>query len=814
MSFFVDDGGAAFRATLGPVRVEAPDGVGRAVPRFTCAMAADLDFRELPPEKLRAADFFPFLSETDPHWQGFFETRKVVHREMADGTVVASVTSNVVEAMQADGPAEVEQVGRVKRYELIHFFTDLSLIDKFDVRGSFRAELRNLAAVDTARAARRLQAHVRKYEGTERAEVVPGKYALSWKAARETLKLEAARFPVTSIAVDGMFVGDKIFMYGSSGRDGWRVFGPERVASLVRLVHRMVEATSCESVAFALGPELTVLDIDVHDGEGVVSPVRERHTGDHSELPLATSPRVSALLSGTDRERLMAACEACETVAIDGVDCATAVRVTRKYVLVNAHVVAEGGVLTSNGELVLPQRMLSRDLWLARSTGSEVAWHLRDAVVGEQVALCYRRHNTLCFGGPISVLSAGGDVLSLDKDESMLPGVSGAAVVSLTDLALLGVYDGVSLRRGLAAAYTQSMYTDTCEMSEHGDSSHASARDEGGSVYSRMRERGLAKVVDSALAAVVPLYSGAEHVGMAFPRSGKLYTVCDPDVAPLAVGPSSAPLVFDRAEKGYYGADSAFLPRGPAVVRKAAYGEGVFVVGRDVDGEYCSVASGRVVHVGVGAESFQLAGLTLQDALPLQGGLVVAFSDGAVIGAFVGPRFNPKHGELVFCLSLPGEHEVEIVEERPEATIIRLFPFLRPAAWPVGLATGALTHPSAKIEGQGYDHGSLAMIGDSAMRTQLWVRLREVGVPPRRWQTVFQEVQGNSNLAARAEALGLGAALRLGRGVRLVPGAKAYADALEALAGAVYLAESPDRFETFCTAVGAVLNSFEDSAGE
>lgn len=810
--FFVNTREEGERMALGSYRLEQVGDECRAVPDFTRAMASDLDFRELPAERPRVEDFAPFLQPGTEHWDRFFSQRKVVERESGDFRL-ASVTSNVVEVL--DGAVsfagEQIQVGRkkVKKYEVAHMLVDPDLAEKFHIGGVFRAQMRNLAAIDTERAARALQAHVRSYEGFERAEVVVGRYAGSWKAARERIKLEASRFQVTSVTTDALFISDKIFIYGPDGEDGWRVFGPERVAWLVRLVHRMVAATSCASVIFALGPELTILDIDVHNGEGVLCPVRERHSGDHSELPMIDSVAVSSMLSFGEKEALISACDACVPLAVGGQDCATAVRITSRHLLVNSHVVAEGGELTVNGELVVPHRMLSKDLWIARSGGPGPAWHLRRPEVGEAVVICYRRHEMLQILGPIEVLSADGEIIALERDKGMLSGVSGGAVVAMSDLALLGVYDGVTMRRGVAAAFTAAMYTDVCAMSDSGVEGHASVREGNGSVYSQLVERGFKKQLDAAFLSTHPLYTDDMHVGMGFVRGGRLFTACDPQVAPLAMGPTGSAMVFD-VESGYYIAPVVGnLAKGPAVVRAPAYGEKAIILGKDAEGEYFSSKIARVTHVGVGAENFQLMGLDVRNALPLQGGLVLSLTDCAVVGTYFNPTHDRKRGEVVFCRAIPRDSSITPIEEKPEAALLKVFPFLRPNVWPPGLATQAVTHDSANPEVRG-GQAALAMVGDSAMRTQLWVRLRDLRIPTTKWQEIIQRDQSNVAQARVCEELGLGRKVRIGGGLVLAKGAKQYADLLEAVAGAIFLGDTAQNFDTFCQVVQAVREKYEN----
>lgn len=413
---------------------------------------------------------------------------------------------------------------------------------------------------------------------------------------------------------------------------------------------------------------------------------------------------------------------------------------------------------------------------------------------------------------PVRVLSVGYDVLAVEKNGWMRPGVSGAAVVALRDMALVGLYDGPSLRKALVAAFTPSMYTDVCTLSDVGSESYVVSPGQARSVYSGLRNRGLGKVADTAMAAVVPLYSGTVHVGMGFLSGDTLYTLCDPDVAPLAREASGQPLVFSRGPGPYF---HAYAPGSggalPAVVRKPAYGEGVFVIGKDADGDYYSNSKARVIHIGADAQFFQVSPLELEGALPLSGGLVVALADAAVVGCFAGVKHTISRGEVGLCQAFPELKPMSPASERPEVGLMKVFPFLRPGAWSPGVAKAALTHASCGVEPGAPTMAALAMVGDSAIRTALWVRLMEQSVPTAKWQSVLQKDHRNSTLAATCEQLGLAAILRLGHGAHVPSGSKVHADLLEAVAGAVYLNESVEVFETFCLTIGVLKEDYSDS---
>jgi hypothetical protein len=705
---------------------------------------------------------------------------------------------------------------KVKKFEVAQLLTDLTLTTLFSIDKAMLARMRNLAIVDTRKAAEKMQDYVRTFEGYERAEVEPGRYLRSWKWARDSVKQHAGRFPILSVAYDALLIGDKLFLYGTEDKLGWYVCGPVSCAALVQAVHRMVAAAGCPSTVFALGMELTLLDIDVFDGVDIVSPLRECHAGNHRDLPVGSSLLTASSLSTAGRAALEAVATALLTVWENGEAVATAVRVGPRYVVLNSHVLEEHPKLNVDGQSVSPVRMLARDLWLART--EEVSfdgWLVRDPRPGEQVVLCYKRFNTMQYSDPVELLTSDGDVLTFQRDACMVPGVSGAAVVALRDFALLGVYDGVGLQKAVGSAFTPAMFVDVCAEEERHNNGHESAADGETTVYGKLKRRGLAKALDAVSASLVPLYNGPFHVGVAVAAGGYLRTTCDPDLAPLSPGKGETPLVFERVGPLFEAPFPGGSGLGPAHWRRPNYGERVFVVGVDDEGPYYSHTAARVVHVGVSAKFFQVVGLDEDRALPLVGGLVVAESDAAVLGHYAGARFSAAHGQVGQCEAYQTAPLVQGVPIAAEEALMEVFPFLRPKSWAAGLAEECLVHSSAQAypDGRAFNSGftPLAGIGDAALATVAKVRMREQQVPTALWQSYLKEDQSNAAMVRKSESLGLVRLLRAGVGFDLKAGSKVAADLLEAVAGGVYLSEASSVFETFAEAIGALRVRYDGS---
>jgi len=240
----------------------------------------------------------------------------------------------------------------------------------------------------------------------------------------------------------------------------------------------------------------------------------------------------------------------------------------------------------------------------------------------------------------------------------------------------------------------------------------------------------------------------------------------------------------------------------------------VFVIGVDAEGTYYSNVKAKVLHVGLSAKSFTISSVDVPGASPLVGGLVVATSDAAVLGQYVAHHTSHALGEGGLCVAFPVVGKAGSPRlDTPEAVVSRVFPMLNPGAWPDGMLEEVFTHSSCQeySGGRQFNAGMLplAYVGDSAMRLEAGVALREMGVPHARWQVIFQLDMTNAALAAKSEELGLHHHIKLGKGVKLQLGSKPHADVLEALCGAVYLCETTEVFGRFCRGIGLVREGYE-----
>jgi len=243
----------------------------------------------------------------------------------------------------------------------------------------------------------------------------------------------------------------------------------------------------------------------------------------------------------------------------------------------------------------------------------------------------------------------------------------------------------------------------------------------------------------------------------------------------------------------------------PAVVRRPNPRESVFVIGRDSESPYFSELT-TVTHVGVAARTFSLAAMS-ESQFPYEGGLVMAVSDAAVVGQYVGSKASISQGLVSYCCSVEitakGIPTLSLVEH-----LASKFPMLSPTSWTEDVVEEMALHSSIALNNRGEPTNSgnlpLAGVGDSAACLALRTRLRELQVPHSECSGVLQGRQSNSVMVDLAWKFGLTSYLRAGNGVSFPAKSKAYADFFEAIVGAAYLCETRDAFMAFCEAAELV----------
>lgn len=318
-----------------------------------------------------------------------------------------------------------------------------------------------------------------------------------------------------------------------------------------------------------------------------------------------------------------------------------------------------------------------------------------------------------------------------------------------------------------------------------------------------MRDKGLGKYAKAVMDCVVPLYDGERVVRMGF-RQGD--TVLVPGVKPesslaLQPGRPKLSLVTHGAGSVCNELPTGFLSpqTGSYNTRRPSMSERVVVVGRDACSPYLSERELEVRSVALDGKSFIIEDFSQDQVFEFRGGAVMAVVDGALLGFCLRRQFDKGDYEGYRCATFL----TDVTQPKPTLgdVVSRRFPYLTPGLWPEMVCEEVVTHSSVGKyrDGRTFNSGMspLAYIGDAVLKDYGGRTLREADVPVAEWQQRIQRVQSNVRLADACQLSGLATTLVVGKGVNLHPGAKAYADLLEAFVGAVSLHEDPGKLRRF-----------------
>lgn len=758
--------------------------------------------------------------------------KKAVRQELVDGSARIVVVPRVpeskdeVEILGDEGARGVEVVSEVvsgqlegrekkKSYTLSQIFQDFYIQEKYQLRGRMLETAKRMVATDPVATASMLQDVMNSVQVVTSVRVTAGDYLRNKAHAKTVLGAFCSHYKATSASVAGEVIGEKLFMYGPEGDLGWHVCGPLKYAAEVSYVYWVVSVEGPMLPSVLLSMELVLLGIDIYDGNTYAEPLIEYHTGGGGEAhpPVGLSPRTTGLLSVDQRfamlqfgDRLL------PVMSSAGEQMATAVRVTDRHVLINTHVVEADALCTVAGERVKVQTQLSRDLWSVEIPGSAAPWSMREPTVGEKAVVCYRAGGVVSCSPPLNIVSADNSCVVTSLDPEVVHGVSGGALVALSDFSLLGVHSASTLTSLISFKFGASQFSTLLDVgAESVFSRESDAESFAARVYRRFKDKGLGHVFEASLKSVVPVYVGSMHVGMAVNSGQYLYTTCDADL-PLRFGVDRKAYVFETSDVGTVYRVKLDRPakHTPVFRRRPEVFEKVFIVGTDSE-EYLSCET-SVQHVGPNARSFVIGDIPGADK-PMLGGLVVA-RDGAVLG-MCGPRSATTQIGLGYvCWPLPEEKVVSGMDVR--TMLSRRFPFLNLQAWSDNLIEEVFTHSSAGKyrDGRLFNTGCkpLANVGDNAAKAELYASLREKGLPHSRWSMVMQQCQSNATFATAAWDNGYAEYLIAGLGATFMPSSKAYADLTEALLGAAYMVERRGVFRQLCKVLG-VLGEQENDMG-
>lgn len=632
-----------------------------------------------------------FLSEPAVS-KAFHDTMEIVHFDNGKGGLYSTVTSNIESLLETPSTVkELRTKGRKVRfaegnkatYQLEAVLLDEGIQKKFHLSKVMLARARSLAVEDAVEASKVLQKHIRTFADYQFASVLPGNYGYTWKTARESLKHYASKFPMVSMNTEALFCGDRIFIYSEKKGERWRVSGSERVAWLVRLVHRIVSATSPEEANFYLNKELTLLDICIVVDLNALSPNIKHHAFSHLDLSEGKALIRMSSLPTSLRIKLMTLCQKnLALVDVDDTPCATAVRVSNRHFVTCEHVLQEGSRMSVDGVSTSERYSLADDLIVARVNGLYEPWHLREPKLSEMVLICYKRFGEVECVGPFSICDYSASSLNFSKTEELKPGMSGGAIVAVSDLALLGIHSGVSDYSGLGLRYSVDlsarMWSSDDALSEV-DTVHMNTQEP----LALMRARGLNSNCRLCAASLNPVVREGELVGNAL--SVKM-GLC---VAPRLV--KGELLALPAQEVGCHSTDvcgiNYFEAPGidsavPQAFRKPIHGEHVLLMGKGVHGQPYVTNTDVKVTQTYDSFNFQVSGVDYRNSELLLGCAVLAVKDGAVLGVVISPNVDSEESvtrTTAECTFVSGEIDDDYI--RPMNNLAKIFPNLNTASW-------------------------------------------------------------------------------------------------------------------------------------
>lgn len=528
-----------------------------------------------------------------------------------------------------------------KIYKLIDFFTDHAVAAKFELTEADLQLVRRTAVIDAAAAARNLQTQLQNY-GHDCA-VVPGDYAKGIKSSRARLHRALENTRVAKPDVDMLFLGETAIVEGPrdvNGRPAWSVSGSARNSPEVAAVARLAMLHGVLTVRALFEEDLVTCGVELVE-EGRPIGTVDFHYGGF--VPFAEG------LAGTDGmmfgDSVRAAAARVLPLVQGGRVVATAVRMSSEMAYANWHVLEknrEDAVLTVSLPGNVPFSDVARlhevaaDVWAIEhqpAAFEQGTWVVREADVEESCVLVYATSAGVEFSDPVSVVRKEAGTIVTTRPAQARKGVSGAALVALNDGALLGVYRGASFDLCSCAVVTPTARGVSSSAMEYVlPPSKDSVAD---SAFEQMAQRGLDRVLRQSLAALCPVYSSGTHIGYTARYGQSTYTTIDCDVWPLT-DVTGRTLGFERVHGDKFKADAIAGQSALGFVRLPRIGEKVYVMGNDTDGVYMS-APMSITRLASDHQAFWLSGdpaAGSEEPFVFAGALVVADSDGAVVGQF------------------------------------------------------------------------------------------------------------------------------------------------------------------------------------
>jgi len=371
--------------------------------------------------------------------------------------------------------------------------------------------------------------------------------------------------------------------------------------------------------------------------------------------------------------------------------------------------------------------------------------------------------------------------LTLTVPTHARPGMSGGALVSLRDFALLGTYVGSNATLAECNKFTAEMRFNLMEASRVREEIAVTREN----FLREMEKRGLGQHVKRALKSLVPVYSDGQFLGTTAVVGDKLRSTFRM-LGPVELIGFSGSDVFVEVEKGAYETGAAGRT-GITATRRPRVDDRVVLLGLDKTSAFLS----DVVAVHATPDSshfFVMCDEKFDSVCNLRGAVVLSVIDGAVIGQCVDVRTSMTHGNVFDCMKFPTP--LPDVQTDGLVNVLRgMFPSARVDTWDLDEVMAAIGHSSYDSDARD-SMANYAAIGDSEARTAMWRHLRAERIPHNEWQVRLSRTQSNASFQAIGQKYGVLKYVRRGKGVTLSYGTKVVGEVVEALIG--YLSQKED----------------------
>lgn len=684
---------------------------------------------------------------------------------------------------------QLEDRSITKTYQLMQIFNDKSVLDKYQLTARQIESAKRLAATDATAASRLLQEAMNACQTEVRVFVKAHAWTKSRKQAVHTIDTFCREYPYVELDYHVDIIKDTIFMFGPDN-ENWVVSGPTIYTEQVRALHSLVFREGYIIPSVLLSIECGLLKLNLGTKYDVSEPTITYHAGgSRGVFTSGVSEETARILPVKARVALTSLAQRLHPVSDDaGAVIATAVRVTEDDVLVNNHVLNDTEKDIFVGEHKLTSGIqINRDIWTANNRGKCDPWQLREPVKDELVVLCGLGENGMYVSPPLKVTSVLDTTILIERHSYVVPGMSGAAIVSLRGFALLGIHSAVVGQQLIAYRFSSTHLSELVMRDTSLPPSMYGDDEMGMRVMAHFRKHGLASNFKRTASSILALRHEGKHVGMATViAENYIVTTCNMDL-PLTISGSEVPLTWSSISTGVYGAHVPGLSHSsPPFIRRPNVIEKVFIVGWD-DSPYIAGES-AVAFVGLDAKSFVIRKFDTKAVAV--GGLVIGW-DGAVLGVVAHDSDTTQIGSGVRCWPLPVYAEKEMM--LPDKIVEAAFPVLSPVAWPAGLLEEVCTHVTStegNCDGVRRNNAALTLIGRTFIQYNLDKSLRDANIPVNAWSDYHDTILSVDKVSTLVDRYGLRSLIKTGSSMTMALRPIDYADLIFSLVGAASLVES------------------------